>query len=380
MKPSLSVIIKPTLDCNIDCRHCYHPPESRTKEMMDLSVLDRLFKMLSEEYESVWFIWHGGEPLLMPFRFFKDALDLQEKHFGKDSMRFGNTIQTNGILLDRRFIDFCKNRRINIGISYEGEFNDVLREKTDDVEKKIERLSNKERMFSVSSTISSGTADKQIELYRQYRTERTSVSFFPVIPAGCASCGKDVPDPDEYIRNGIECFDEWLYDVDTEIPVIPYYLYVLSVLGEPSPSDCAHSSCLTKWLCVYPNGDLYPCGKGCPSEFKMCNLSDIGSIDEAFETDGFADILEKTVERRDRCQKECALYGYCNGGCSIDAYYENGIENSGGDSCRIFKGIFGHILKTMNEIIETKPDLTQYNRFVKDAILGKLINPKVVGQ
>ncbi|MCL2317534.1 MAG: radical SAM protein, partial [Methanomassiliicoccaceae archaeon] len=60
------VIIKPTLDCNISCRHCYHPPEERTSEKMSLELIDQLFSKLSREYESVWFIWHGGEPMLMP--------------------------------------------------------------------------------------------------------------------------------------------------------------------------------------------------------------------------------------------------------------------------------------------------------------------------
>lgn len=379
MKPSISVIIKPTLDCNIECGHCYHTKDERTAERIGIDILDRLFGILSREYESVWFIWHGGEPLLMPFRFFRNAVELQEKHFGRGSGRFGNTIQTNGILLERKFIDFCMDKKINIGISYEGPYNDVLRERTDDVDRKISRLSSKERMFSVSSTISSGTVSKQKDLYELYRKERTSVSFFPVIPAGCAKCGKDVPDADEYIRHGIECFDQWLYDADAEIPLIPYYLYVLSALGEPSPSDCAHASCLTKWLCVYPNGDLYPCGKGCPADFRMCNISEIESMDDAFLTDGFANILEGTIERREKCMG-CDVYGYCNGGCSIDAYYEKGIVNNGGDSCRIFKGIFGHVLSTVNGILETRPDLSRYNRFVKDAILGRLINPKVVSQ
>lgn len=377
MKPSISVIIKPTLDCNIDCRHCYHTPEERTAERIDIAVLDRFFKMLSDEYESVWFIWHGGEPLLMQHRFFKNAVDLQEKHFGKESGRFGNTVQTNGILLDRKFISFCTEKRINIGISNEGPYNNVLRG-DDDISKKIEQLSNKERMFSVSSTISSKAVSKQTELYESHRDKRTSVSFFPVIRAGCA-LSEQIPDADEYIASSIECFDRWLYDVDSEIPVMPYYLYVLNALGEPSPSDCSHSSCLTKWICIYPNGDLYPCGKGCPSEFRMCNISDIESIDDAFGTDGFADMLENTIDRREKCM-QCDLYKYCNGGCSIDAHYENGMMNNGGDSCKIFKGVFGHILSVVNDILETRPDLSQYNRFVKDALLGKLINPKVVGQ
>ncbi|MCL1979062.1 MAG: radical SAM protein [Methanomassiliicoccaceae archaeon] len=380
MRPFISVIIKPTLECNIDCRHCYHTPAERTSEKMSINILDRLFDLLSQEYESVWFIWHGGEPMLMPFGFYKEALNLQERYFGKNSHRVGNTIQTNGTLLDRRFISFCREKMINIGISFEGPYNDVLRERTDVVRQKVEYLSNKERVFSVSSTISSETASKQKEIYDHFKQNKTAVSFSPVIPAGCAACGKTVPNAEEYIRSSIECFDAWLFDKDAEVPLIPHYLYVLNALGEPAESDCAHTSCLTKWICVYPNGDLYPCGKGCPPEFRLGNVSDVGRISDAFSSEGFGRIVTGTVERRNRCIAECGLFKYCNGGCSIDAYYETGLDSNGGDSCRIFKEVFGHVLSSVEEMIETRPDLSLYNKFVRDAVLGKLINPKVAGQ
>ena len=380
MRPFISVIIKPTLECNISCRHCYHTPEERSPEKMSIDTLERTFAMLAEEYESVWFIWHGGEPLLMPFKFYKDAIELQERYFGKASHRVGNTIQTNGTMLDRKFINFCRDKMINIGVSFEGQYNDVLRERTDEVKEKIDYLSDRERVFSVSSTISSETASRQKEIYENFKSNKTAVSFAPVIPAGCAACGSTVPNVDEYIRSSIECFDEWLFDKDVEIPLIPHYLYVLNALGEPAESDCAHNSCLTKWVCVYPNGDLYPCGKGCPAEFRLGNILETERISDSFRTEGFGRMISGTVERRNKCIAECGLFKYCNGGCSIDAYYESGLNNTGGDSCRIFKEVFGHVLSTVEEIVKTRPDLSQYNRFVRDAVLGKLINPKIAGQ
>lgn len=346
---------------------------------MDLETLERLFDLVSKEYESAWFIWHGGEPLLLPFKFYKEAIELQEKYFGKNSHRIGNTIQTNGILLDRKFINFCKEKMINIGVSFEGPYNDVLRERTGDVEKNLNYMSEKERIFSVSSTLSAETASKQTELYEVFRSKNMATSFSPVIPAGCAACGELVPNADEYIKASIDCFDKWLLDKDTGIPLVPHYLYVLNALGEPTESDCAHTSCLTKWLCIYPNGDLYPCGKGCPNEFKLGNINNVEKISDSFSSEGFRNILLGTIKRREKCM-ECELYKYCNGGCSIDAYYEVGIENTGGDSCRIFKEVFTHVRASIEDIISEKKDLSDYNKFVRDAILGKLVNPKIVEQ
>lgn len=377
MKPYISVVIKPTLFCNTDCKHCYHTPEERVRGEMSHDTLEKTIRLISEEYESAWFIWHGGEPMTLPMSFYKDAVSMQEQYFGKKSFRYGNTIQTNGLLLNRRFMAYCREKAINVGVSYEGPYNSILRE--GDVEKALSALSSKENKYSVSATISRETASRQRELYEYFRDTGTNLSLSPVIPAGCARCNGTVPDVDEYIRGSIEAFDAWMHDPDHNVPLIPHYLYVLNYLGDPTPSDCAHTSCLTKWLCINPDGSVYPCAKACPEEFLMGNVNDMDSISEAFQSEGFRRMLLGSVRRREKCSS-CEVYRYCNGGCSMDAYHECGLEENGGDSCRIFKEVFGHVSVEIQWILDNRPDMGQYNPFIRDAIIGKLINPKTVIQ
>ncbi len=377
MKPHISVVVKPTLFCNIDCKHCYHTPEERVEGNMSLETVDNLMRLISEEYEAAWFIWHGGEPTTLPMSFYKSVIELEEKHFGKGSFRYGNTIQTNGTLLNKRFMAYCREKTINVGVSYEGPYNHILR--SSDVEKVLRTLSSKDNKYSVSATISSETASCQKEIYEYFRDKGSNLSLSPVIPAGCAKCNGTVPDADEFIRGSIEAFDEWLHDKDSTIPLIPHYLYILNCLGDPMPSDCAHTSCLTKWICVNPDGSVYPCAKACPEEFLMGNINDMGSISEAFQSEGFRKILLGSIKRREKCAS-CEVYGFCNGGCSMDAYHEVGLENNGGDSCRIYKEVFRHIRSEIQKILEEKPDMSGFNPFVRDAIIGKLVNPKIVNQ
>lgn len=319
--------------------------------------------------------------MMLSLQFYRDAIELQEKYFGKETHRTGNTIQTNGTFIDRKFANFCKEKQINIGVSFEGPYNDVLRQKTKDVDSGLVYLSKKDHIFSVNSTISSETVDKQIELYDYFRNREINISFTPVVPMGSAEDRSElVPDADAYISGSIKTFDKWLHDCDSEIPLIPHYLYLLNALGETVDSDCPHNSCLTKWLCIYPNGDLYPCAKRCPEEFRLGNISDVDHISDAFMSEGFGKILMGTIARREKCRSECKIFDYCNGGCSIDAYWEGGISENGGDSCKIYKEIFEYIRKTSNGILEDKPDLSQYNKYVRDAIIGKLVNPKIISQ
>ena len=120
MKPHITIVIKPTLFCNTDCKHCYHMPEERVKGEISLERVEKLIRMASEEYETAWFIWHGGEPLTLPMSFYKEVIGYEEKYFGKNSMRYGNTINTNGLLLNKRFMAYCREKKINVGVSYEG--------------------------------------------------------------------------------------------------------------------------------------------------------------------------------------------------------------------------------------------------------------------
>jgi uncharacterized protein len=62
----------------------------------------------------------------------------------------------------------------------------------------------------------------------------------------------------------------------------------------------------------------------------------------------------------------------------MDAMSEGPMSMNNGASCRAFRIIFRHILDTMNAILEERPDLSQYNRFVREAIVGKMVNPNVV--
>ena len=195
---------------------------------------------------------------------------------------------------------------------------------------------------------------------------------------GCGLDNEDTHlDADTFIRNSIAVFDEWATDADTPIPVLPYFQYVRSSLTEPNISDCAHSSCLMKWICVYPNGDVYPCGKACPEEYKLGNIMDVESISELFKTGGFRSILIDSVERREEC-KECEIYDKCMGGCTVDAYHEGDAQESGGFSCVTYKAIFSHIDAFLKDIIDNKRDLSKYNRYIRDSIVGKLTNPNIV--
>ncbi len=378
MEPFITVIVKPTLDCNIRCRHCYHSTGCDST-LMDISTFERTVKLVKDSYQAARFIWHGGEPMLAPQSFYKDAFAIERKYYGKN--RCENTIQTNLSLLNQRFIEFCKSNRVNLGVSYEGGFGNGLRPGLDEghVDSMVEYMVRKQHMFLVSATIHGGNVDRIDDIYEKFKAMGASVSFNPVIDLGRARENPDLHlDPDVYVDRMVSLFDRWATDPQVKVPVLPFYPYIMTAMdGYANISDCPHSSCLTKWICVYPNGDVYPCGKACPDDYRLGNINEVSSISELFSSDGMRNILIPSIKRREAC-KDCDIYQYCNGGCTVDALVDGDAAAPGGASCRIYKGLFTHIKGFIDDIMERKPDMSGYNGFIKDAVLGKLINPQII--
>lgn len=126
----LSLTIAPTLQCNCRCEYCF---QEKSDKRMESEVYEEIYKLvlrnfISEKIGAVDICWYGGEPLLE-----KDKmLDFSKKLayiIGKDS--FNTMIVTNGILLDRKFIEsiskYTKISRIQITIDGEKEVHNKKR-------------------------------------------------------------------------------------------------------------------------------------------------------------------------------------------------------------------------------------------------------------
>ena len=226
---------------------------------MDISTFEKTVKLVKDGFDSSRFIWHGGEPLLAPVSFYKSVFSVQKRYYPQGC---DNTIQTNGTLLNKRLIEFCRSNRVNIGISYEGGFERGLRPGMDTkkIDKLVDFMVNKGHMFMISATIHGGNVNDMSAIYEKFKGMGASFSFNPIIMSGTACDNPDLElDPDVYVQNAIEVFDEWISDPSVKISVLPFYPYVMTALdGVPNISDCPHSSCLMKWICVHPNGDVYP--------------------------------------------------------------------------------------------------------------------------
>src|SRR5260370_4737705 len=100
----ISWVIKASKLCNLRCSYCYEWPELSERQRISLPLWRKIIEAALTLYfvavengkgTSTYFIWHGGEPLLLQNAYFRSFVALQCAIFGILSTTFKNTIQPN---------------------------------------------------------------------------------------------------------------------------------------------------------------------------------------------------------------------------------------------------------------------------------------------
>lgn len=134
----LELILKVSERCNLACDYCYfffggddayekHPALISTDNVTELAAFLRR-TTLASQFDFVQIDFHGGEPLLMPKKRFRDLCkSLQEALPSSTRLIFG--MQTNGVLIDEEWLNIFEDFNIQVGVSLDGpeEVNDKHR-------------------------------------------------------------------------------------------------------------------------------------------------------------------------------------------------------------------------------------------------------------
>ncbi|HID06893.1 MAG TPA: radical SAM protein [Armatimonadetes bacterium] len=130
-----SILVKPAgPDCNMNCTYCFYLhkanlfPETRIHRM-SVEVLEQfILQYMPIAGAQPSFCWQGGEPTLMGLEFFERVVHFQMK-YGLDGQAVGNSIQTNGLLIDDDWARFMHEYRFLVGVSLDGpqEIHDYYR-------------------------------------------------------------------------------------------------------------------------------------------------------------------------------------------------------------------------------------------------------------
>jgi len=123
--PLRLLVLQPTPYCNLDCDYCYLTTRD-DRSRLSLEILDAaLARVLESPYLDGPFtlLWHAGEPLTVPPAFYDAATDrinaaLARQGLPPDTVR--QSLQTNGITIDRAWCDCFARNGIHVGVSLDG--------------------------------------------------------------------------------------------------------------------------------------------------------------------------------------------------------------------------------------------------------------------
>lgn len=326
------LIIKVTLDCNIQCKYCYvqrNRDYEGVDHIMSRNTLETLIKKTSEYLEHnpsinrFVFYWHGGEPLLAGTDFFETAFKLQQKYIPKN-VTMVNTIQTNGILLNEKWIDLIK--RINYGIclSLDGpaEIHNTWRQTVDgkgtynQVVNSLKLLNEHDVSLSVLSVITPEALGKGREIYQHLRQLGvTWMDFmYPFYSMIDNTLDKNI-EPSQWGFFLKDVFDAWIEEDNPNIDIRLLHDLCLLYLGGKTVMCISNSDC-SYVITVDPSGNIYVCDDLLSYSDSMIGNILTSSLSNMNCHPKLTRLSHKSVLYGNDCL-DCSYFPFCKGGCTL---------------------------------------------------------------
>jgi len=363
----LTLIVKATRLCNLRCTYCkdWRSGENHT---MTFEVMARMIAAALSDpfYDSVDFVWHGGEPTLLPIEFYQKALLVQSR-FNRPGVRIRNHIQTNGTRLTDDWIAFLQENEFAVGISLDGpgEINDRYRPKVtgagsyDDVDRGINLLKSAGIPLSVLMVVDEHTLAMGPEPIFEFLLTCGVKNFslnaarpenYPYAEPGTPV--EHYVDPERMTAFLIRLCDRWIDHKDPEIYIRELSEIRRSLSGE-RPKVCLWAGgCVGSFFKVEPNGDVAFCGRflGDP-EYELGNVSE-----QSFSVLRESAKLQRVAAKNHQdlaAMQACPEFGICNGWCPHERYLSFRHNSSHSDQCCGLRELIGHMRTRLAEVGET---------------------------
>lgn len=354
------VFVKPVgALCNLRCRYCYYLDKKNLRLpeeplIMNDDILEKYIVQHIEATtdETIFFSWHGGEPLMAGIDFFRKVVTLQNKH-KPSGVEILNGVQTNGTLIDNKWGWFFAENNFLVGISIDGpgEMHNRFRTTSDgrsslhEVLRGYEILTRYRIKSEILCVVNSYNVRFPLIIYNFFKELGAGyITFLPLVERrhGAKSGVSRATVPSlEFGRFLISVFDEWIERDIGEIKIQIFEEAARTAFNQE------HTLCIFRENCggvpvVERNGDFYSCDHFVNNDYLIGNIKN-GSVADFLDGEKqkvFGHAKSLTLPRY--CI-ECEVKAMCNGECPKNRFIATPDGESGLNYlCSGYKAFFNH--------------------------------------
>lgn len=356
-KANLSLVVMPTMHCNLKCSYCFVKKQLRNLSM-ETETIDKIIHLIGSNGGKYSIEWFGGEPTLRP--------DLMQ-YFYSESIKNGykassSLLITNGTFENKLCWEIIENYITSIQITIDGPTE----------------IHDKRRI----NHIGAGSFDKIIAnldiLYEKIVTGKTKNNISVIIRC---NLDKDnflsytellhfiqtryhyrfIVEKSKVFNCGISDYDKKILSNKEYSNYIIHSYQKLHILDEPYLPDYKIKTfaCRVqnpKSFIFYPNGDIYKCSLDVGENDRIigtCNKEKhyVNSNCESKYLFATSQLLPK------KCRK-CKILFYCWGGCSHYRFAKNMAYN-----CLYHKSNLDQLIRITYEINKIREENKKYILF-----------------
>lgn len=345
-----TVIYKPTLECNQACRYCYvglRHAEFMSQKENGLHVFTLLLdNLIHINDKNISIIFHGGEPLLMSDKYFDECAYLISEYESEYDLSIKKCVQTNLLNVSVDKLTRLQNNGYEISTSLDGtelahDYFRIDRSGNKTFKKVVENIKLAKRMGFIVNAIccvSQLNMRNFSEIYDLFEELQVNPKFNYLEAENDKLPSNAKINPEQYADFVLNVTDKWLRNADSKIDVMPSSDMLSAVVNGHSES-CIHSrNCQRHFVCVGPNGDVWPCGKSIGvGRFRLGSVCDPenGVVSYERRRNTFGKEIGLPLE----CH-ECEFFVLCNGGCPFDTFAEHECFDKVSRWCRAHKLIW----------------------------------------
>lgn len=353
-----SIALMMSTKCNLSCKYCFNDGgtkgENKYQFMTKEKIENAIDYIIDKSNNDIMCAFFGGEPLIN-WELIKYTVQYCKTY--KKNWKYSITV--NGTLLTKEIIQFFKENKFYVQVSYDGIMQDKLRTNNEGngfrnlIRNNIKLLVKElpKNYISMRCILTHDTLPYIKDIIEESMELGIKILFGIVSLPNNHNLNLTNDDYDKYYdeiqRRYVDYWSNEEIEKSIELGPIGGTIKNL-LLGRKKCFSCGLGKNI---IAVGPDGEIYPCHR-----FIGITQYSIGNVNEGIDESKSSKYLNRSVDNREECSKCWARY-LCGGGCayvSIEKYGDESIPSN--QNCILTKRelelglkIYVELMKSSNE-------------------------------